>query len=256
MNTTMNIENNSTKAWVVIFGATSAIAYEVAKIHAERGYRIALIGRSPEKIEVLAQDLRVRGSKDLKTFICDLNDNSAHQHVINSIFELGIIDRILFAHGTLPNQKDIEDSVEATMQCIQDNALSTIRLLTLIAPKMVLQKRGLLAVISSVAGDRGRKSNYVYGASKGFLTRFCEGLRNRLLNDGVHVLTIKPGFVDTPMTAEFPKSGLWATPQKVGADITKAMDKKRNTIYTPWFWQCIMLIIQHIPEPIFKKLSL
>jgi decaprenylphospho-beta-D-erythro-pentofuranosid-2-ulose 2-reductase len=121
---------------------------------------------------------------------------------------------------------------------------------------MKQNETGTIAVISSVAGDRGRKSNYVYGSAKGGLTIFLQGLRNALSGSGVHVLTIKPGFVDTPMTNDFTKGLLWAKPEKVAKDIKRAIDKKKNIIYTPWFWRWIMLIIRLIPESVFKKMNL
>ena len=139
---------------------------------------------------------------------------------------------------------------------MQTNALSVISLLTLLANHFEQQRHGCIAVISSVAGDRGRQSNYVYGTAKGALSIFLQGLRNRLHKSGVQVLTVKPGFVDTPMTASLPKGPLWATPEKVAEDIDKAIENKRNVLYTPSFWFLIMAIIKSVPESIFKRLSL
>ncbi|MCG8081658.1 MAG: SDR family NAD(P)-dependent oxidoreductase, partial [Candidatus Thiodiazotropha taylori] len=136
------------------------------------------------------------------------------------------------------------------------NALTTISLLTNLANYFEAQQRGSIVVISSVAGDRGRQSNYVYGAAKGAVTIFLQGLRNRLTKSGVNVLTVKPGFVDTPMTADFPKGALWASSEKVAQDINKAIDAQKSVAYVPWFWRYIMLIIKSIPEMVFKKLSL
>jgi short-subunit dehydrogenase len=121
---------------------------------------------------------------------------------------------------------------------------------------MATQGHGAIAVIGSVAGDRGRASNYVYGTAKAGLAAFTQGLRQRLSKSNVQVLLIKPGFVDTPMTQEFKKGFLWASPDQVAKDICRAVEKRKNVLYTPWFWALIMLIIQHIPESIFKRLKL
>jgi short-subunit dehydrogenase len=137
------------------------------------------------------------------------------------------------------------------------NAVSTLALLTLLANRLEAQKHGTLAVISSVAGDRGRQSNYVYGAAKAAVTTFLGGLRQRLVKSGVAVLTIKPGFVDTPMTATIANKGaLWAQPDRVAVGIVQAIDRRRNIVYLPWFWRWIMLVIRHIPEALFKHLKL
>jgi short-subunit dehydrogenase len=162
----------------------------------------------------------------------------------------------LIAHGTLPDQKACEASVELLQQEIDNNGLSVVALCTRLANLMEPRGQGTIAVISSVAGDRGRQSNYVYGAAKGMVTRFLQGLRNRLARKGVQVLTIKPGFVDTPMTAAFPKGLLWAKPESVAQGIVAAVDRKKDVVYLPGFWCLIMMIIRHIPEFIFKKLSL
>jgi short-subunit dehydrogenase len=131
-----------------------------------------------------------------------------------------------------------------------------IALATVLANRFEAQRSGSIAVISSVAGDRGRQSNYVYGAAKGAVTLLLQGLRNRLSKSGVQVLTIKPGFVDTPMTAEFKKGALWAKPDDIAHGIVSAIDRRRDVVYLPGFWRLIMLIIRHIPEPIFKRMSL
>ena len=162
----------------------------------------------------------------------------------------------LIAHGTLPDQAECEASAALTRQALQVNALSVIELLTELANRLQAQGSGTLAVISSVAGDRGRKSNYVYGAAKGMVSIFLQGLRNRLHSHGVRVITIKPGFVDTPMTESFDKGVLWARPDRVARDIVSAIDKGRDVVYTPWFWRYILWVIRGIPEGVFKRLGL
>jgi short-subunit dehydrogenase len=162
----------------------------------------------------------------------------------------------LIAHGTLPDQQLTQRSVELTMKELSTNALSTISLLTLVANVFESQKSGAIAVITSVAGDRGRQSNYIYGSAKAMVTTFLSGLRQRLTPQGIAVITIKPGFVDTPMTKEFKKGLLWAQPQQVAKSIVKACEKGSSVIYTPSFWALIMLIIKIIPERIFQKLKI
>ena len=245
------------KKSLVIFGATSAIAQAVAANHAKEGYTLALVGRNQEKLDQIKAHLTTLGASDVSIHIHDLNHFDQHAELVSSLEKtVGAFDRVLFAQGTLPNQTDIQTTYEATAQCIQDNALNTISLVTPIANSMEQQKSGKIAIISSVAGDRGRQSNYIYGASKALITTFTAGLRNRLAASNVHVITIKPGFVDTPMTADIPKGALWAQPEDVAKDIGDGLEKNKNIIYTPWFWRYIMLIICHVPEFIFKKLKL
>ncbi len=163
---------------------------------------------------------------------------------------------MLIAHGTLPDQLACEQSVDVAVAEFNTNATSTISLMTLAANKLEAQHAGALAVISSVAGDRGRQSNYLYGAAKAAVSTFSSGLRQRLAKVGVAVVTIKPGFVDTPMTKDFRKGALWAKPEAVAAGIVHAIDRRSSVVYLPWFWSLIMLIIRHIPEPIFKRIKL
>ena len=242
---------------VLIIGATSAIAQEVAKIYAADGSRIFLVARNSQKLEQIAQDLSVRGAESVEVLSLDLADIERHEEIVTTTDKLlGVIDIVLIAHGTLPDQKACEVSVTDTLQELQINLLSTVSLLTLLANYFEKQGSGCIAVISSVAGDRGRQSNYVYGAAKGGLSVFLQGLRNRLSKAGVRVLTIKPGFVITPMTAEFRKGILWAQPKQVAEVIVYAVQKRKNAVYVPWFWRWIMLIIRNIPESIFKRMSL
>ena len=242
---------------VLIIGATSAIAQEVAKLYAESGSQLFLVARNEEKLEQVAQDLGVRGAAAVATHVCDLIDTACHNEILRIADKtLDGIDISLIAHGTLPEQKDCENSIEQTLQEFQINLISVVSVLTLLGNYFEQQGKGCIAVISSVAGDRGRQSNYVYGAAKGGLTVFLQGLRNRLSKKGVCVLTIKPGFVITPMTENFKKGILWAQPQQVARAIVCAVRKRKNVIYVPWFWRWIMFIIRNIPENIFKRMSL
>ena len=246
---------------IVIFGASSAIAAEAARLFAARGDDLFLVARSQSKLDAQIQDLKVRttgSSAVIASAVADLADATRHDALLDEATRaLGGLDVVLVAHGSLPDQKACEASVEQTLAEINTNALSVISIATLAANRFEPQKKGVIAVIGSVAGDRGRQSNYVYGAAKGMVAIFLEGLRNRLAKSGVAVVTIKPGFVDTPMTAQFEKKGpLWAQPQDVAAGIVKAIDRRADVVYLPGFWRLIMLVIRHIPEFIFKKLSL
>lgn len=243
--------------WLII-GATSAIAEATARLWATRGYSFFLAARDTRKLEIVKQDLTSRGAVRVEcgTFSADNNDT------LTAVFDeaaaaLGGLDGVLIAHGSLPDQSHCEQDLNLALKEIQTNGLSVIHLCAYAANYFETRKSGTIAVISSVAGDRGRKSNYVYGAAKGMVSIFLQGLRNRLAASNVQVLTIKPGFVDTPMTQSFDKSGaLWAQPEAIGSGIVSAVDRGRDVVYLPWFWACIMLVIKHVPEFIFKRMSL
>ena len=241
---------------VLIIGATSAIAHETAKCFARDGAELFLVARSAEKLTTVADDLKVRGAQRIETFVLDANELEQHTALLEeAIRSLNGLDMLLIAHGTLGDQQLCEKSVEQTLKELSTNALSVISLLTLSANYFEQQRRGCIAVISSVAGDRGRQSNYVYGTAKAAVSTFMQGLRNRLAKSGVAVLTIKPGFVDTPMTADKPKGLLFAQPGSVGQGIYTAMLQGKDVIYLPWFWRPIMFVVRSIPERIFKQLS-
>jgi short-subunit dehydrogenase len=242
---------------ILIIGATSAIAEATARIWAQRGDELFLVARNQEHLNVIAEDLKVRGSSGVHSYYMDANNFEEHLPMLDKAFGmLEKMDVVLIAHGTLSNQKECEHSVDLTMQEIKTNALSAIALLTHLANRFESQGSGTIAVISSVAGDRGRASNYVYGSAKAMVTAFTSGLRQRLYKSGVSVVTIKPGFVDTPMTEEFKKGLLWAKPEKVSKGIVVACDKKNDEAYVPGFWWGIMLAIRVIPEVIFRKVKL
>ncbi|UGQ45492.1 SDR family oxidoreductase [Massilia endophytica] len=242
---------------ILIVGATSAIAEAVARRYAGQGAALFLLARNAERLEALQQDLRIRGAAHVAHAIFDANDFEGHGAAIEQASAaMDGIDTVLIAHGTLSDQQACQRDVGLTLNELKTNALSVISLLTILANRFEAQRHGTLAVIGSVAGDRGRQSNYVYGAAKGMLAIFLQGLRNRLQKAGVQVLTIKPGFVDTPMTASFTKGALWAAPDAVAADIVKAIARGSDVLYTPFFWRGIMAIIKAVPESVFKKLSL
>lgn len=242
---------------VLIIGATSAIAENAARIWANVGCSLFLVARSQERLDVISKDLVVRGAVGVDQFCMDLTQLDGQDAMLNAAYAfLGEIDIALIAHGTLSNQAACESSPQLTLQEINTNALSVISLLTLLANHFEERKSGMIAVISSVAGDRGRQSNYVYGSAKAMVSAFTSGLRQRLAKSNVHVLTVKPGFVDTPMTKDFSKGPLWAKSHTVAYQIVKACNSKGGILYTPKFWWVIMGIIKLIPETIFMKLKL
>ena len=242
---------------VLVIGATSAIAEHCARIWAGRGNALYLVARNEERLKTIAADLRVRGASQADTYCVDLNDMGSHAALLDSAeAAMGGIDTVLIAHGTLSNQSACEQSVEETLSEIKTNALSTISPLTLVANRFEAKQAGTIAVISSVAGDRGRASNYVYGSAKAMVTAFTSGLRQRLHKSNVAVVTIKPGFVDTPMTAEFKKGLLWVKPAAVAAKIVKAIDTKKSEVYVPAFWWAVMAVIKAIPAAVFRRVSL
>lgn len=242
---------------ILIIGATSAIAQEVAKNYAKQGSELTLVGRNKTQLEIISQDLKVRGASKVNIISQDLNDFSHHQEIIDQAWlSSSAVDLALLAHGTLGDQEKAESDQQEFMSILNSNFISHASLLNLIAQKMKSQRQGTIAVISSVAGDRGKQSNYIYGAAQAAKSTMTDGLRNRLFPYGVHVITLKLGFVDSPMTKDFKKGPLWATPKNIADHIVKAIDKKKDSIYLPFFWQYIMLIIKNIPEFIFKKLKM
>lgn len=242
---------------VLIIGATSAIAEHCARIWAAKGDALHLVARNEQRVQTIAVDLKVRGASEVTTYCTDLNHMEKHVELLDKAEgSLGIVDIVLVAHGTLSKQKACELSVEETLEEIHTNALSTVSLLTLIANRFETKRNGTICVISSVAGDRGRASNYVYGSAKAMVTSFTSGLRQRLHKSNVAVVTIKPGFVDTPMTSEFKKGFLWANPNAVANSILKAIDSQKTEAYVPGFWWAIMMLIRIIPNKIFRKILL
>jgi decaprenylphospho-beta-D-erythro-pentofuranosid-2-ulose 2-reductase len=242
---------------LLIIGATSAIATAVARRYAQRGARIGLIARRADALDALAADLRVRGAAEVATWVLDANDIARHAGCLDAAWKrFDGVDHALLAHGVLPDQAECQASVAAALASFDTNARSVLALLTDLANRFERQGSGAIGVISSPAGDRGRASNYVYGAAKAAVSNLASGLRHRLAGKGVRVITILPGFVDTPMTAAFPKGALWATPERVAADIDHALAHGFGAVYTPWFWRWIMLLIMHVPERLFVRTRL
>lgn len=244
------------KKWIII-GATSAMAISTARLLAARGCGIGLLARDASKLEITASDLLARGAGRVEMAVWDASTDVLSQSVLGSMIQrLDGIDGVVVAHGTLTDQVRAQQDVGYALSEIGINALSTVSVCSHVANYFESRKSGSLVVISSVAGDRGRQSNYVYGASKAMVSTFLAGLRNRLAACNVHVMTVKPGFVDSPMTAHLPKGPLWATTDDVATAILRGIDARTDVLYAPWFWRYIMLIIQHVPEMIFKRMKL
>lgn len=242
---------------ILIFGATSAIAYETSKLFAKDGVSFYLCARDEVDLKRLSDDLKVRGAKDVwYSAFNALDDDSAISAIDNCLKKFPGLDSVLVAHGSLPDQNKCEANADETKKAIQINFTNIAVLLNYIANHFEKQGEGTIAVISSVAGDRGRQSNYVYGSAKGALTVFLSGLRHRLCKSGVKVITIKPGFVDTPMTVDYEKGLLFTKPAAVAKGIYNAMSKGKEVVYLPWFWRWIMLVIRSIPPKIFNKTKL
>ncbi len=242
---------------ILVLGATSGIAEATCRVWAAQGASLFLVARNAEKVAAVAADLRTRGARSVETAVADLDDTDIHADLLaHAINLLGGLDVAYLAHGVLGDQSGAEREFAQTAQILHTNLIAPVSLLTWLANFCVQRKAGVLAVLSSVAGDRGRKSNYVYGASKAGLSAFLAGLRNRVDREGVTVLTIKPGPVRTSMTASMKGSEKFADVDAVARTIVKAIDAKRDTLYVPFQWQPIMFVIRHIPERVFKKLNL
>lgn len=242
---------------LLIFGATSAIAYEAEKLFAADNCSLYLCARDEAALGRISNDLIVRGAPRVECSSFDALNRESIQNVITDCLDkYPELDGLLIAHGDLPDQKMCESDVDEMKRTVEINFLSVAEMLTIIGPHFEKIGKGSIAVISSVAGDRGRQSNYVYGSAKGALSVFLSGLRQRLAKFSVNVLTIKPGFVDTPMTAEYRKGFLFVKPDVVGRGIYNAIKRGKGVVYVPWFWWWIMLIIRNIPDRIFNKIKL
>jgi short-subunit dehydrogenase len=242
---------------ILITGATSAIAQEAARHFAADGDAFFLVGRDSDKLTAVADDLRARGAKEVETKVADLLDLARCSQLIDEAVEqLGGLDALLVAQGTLPDQASCEADPEQTLREFSLNAMGPIALLLKAAAYFETQRSGCLAVITSIAGVRGRRSNYVYGSAKAAVSTFLEGLRARMGDAGVSVVDIRPGFVDTPMTAHLPKKALFATAASVGERVYRAMGSGDAVVYAPWFWRWIALVIQLIPRSIFARLPI
>jgi len=243
---------------VLVLGATSAIAERWARLRAARGDRLLLVGRDPDKLVVVADDLRARGAGEVQTAQSDLADTAgAAERFAGFVDRLGGLDLTFVAYGTLGDQAQAQGDPVLLEQGLRVNFLSTAVWCELAAGALEKAGAGTLVAISSVAGDRGRRSNYAYGAAKAGLSVFLEGLAHRFAGTPVTVVAVKPGFVDTPMTAHLDRGGpLWASSDEVAVAIERAIERRRPSIYAPWFWWPIMAVIRNLPRPIFNRMKI
>ena len=242
---------------VLILGATSAIAEAAARIWASRGARLALVARNGERVEAIAADLKVRGASEVITVVLDCAVADAGAELDAIAGRLGEVDVVLVAYGVLGNQKHLEIDPQAVAELFRTNFTSAAAWCLAAARIFEEQKHGSLVVIGSVAGDRGRKSNYIYGSSKAGLGVLVQGIAHRLAHHGARAVLIKPGFVDTPMTAAVGRKGLlWAKPATIGEIIVRSAAKGGPIIYAPAFWRLVMYIIRIVPASIFHKSGL
>ncbi len=240
---------------ILVLGATSGIAEACVRLWAARGDRLFLVARNEQRLTSVAADATVRGASYAATAAADLNDTAAHAALLaHAADSLGGIDIAFLAFGVLGDAED--HSFAAAAPVLHTNLVAAASAVLWLADYFVGRRAGTLAVLSSVAGDRGRKSNYVYGASKAGLSALVDGLRNRIDREGVRVMTIKPGPVRTAMTESVKGSAKFADVQKVAATLVAAIDKGTDVVYVPGMWRVIMAVVRAVPERIFKKLNL
>jgi short-subunit dehydrogenase len=243
------------QSWVIL-GASSSMARAFARQVAAQGADVFLAGRDMDDLERMATDCHLRGALVAEALKFDARKPAGFGAIYDRLgTQEGALNVAVFV-GSMPDQADIDKDPALIDGTIMDSFTGPARFLQGFAPMMEGRSSGTVVGVASVAGDRGRIGNYVYGAAKAGFATYLSGLRNRLTRAGGHVVTVKPGFTDTGMTWGIEGMFLVASPDDVASDILKAVKKKKNTIYTPFFWRYIMLIITHIPEAIFKKMSI
>lgn len=241
---------------VLLIGATSAIGRALSRELAARGARLHLAARNDPEVERIAADLRIRYDIPVSCSHFDAADSSSHSAVVaDAAAALAPLDLVVITIGEIGNQARAEAEMDVARRMIESNYTGIVSVLTHVANRLEQQRHGTIVVLSSVAADRGRRANYVYGSAKGGLERFLQGLRARLAIANVRVLTVKPGLVDTRMTFGRPGMVLVASPQRVALTIIRAIDRKRSVIYVPWFWFWIMLAVRAMPERLFRRLK-
>ena len=242
---------------IVIIGATSSIAEHCARLWVQdRVVDLVLVARDRVRAERVAADLRVRGPQSRVEVVTSGFLDAAEIENTSGAVWAGGVDLVLVAHGMLPDQAGCEQDLNACRAALDVNAISPVLFAEAFARRMATQNRGTVAVIGSVAGDRGRKSNYVYGAAKGLVDRYLQGLRHRFAGSGVKIAVIKPGPTDTPMTAHLKGSTKLASVEAVARDIVDALARGKEVIYVPGKWRVIMLVIRHLPGFVFNKMNI
>ena len=242
---------------IAIFGATSSIATDVSKLYAAHNYEMFLVGRDELKLESLAGLMSQLGSPLVRTWSMDFANFENNVGVTQEIFQtLSSVDVVLVAHGTLPDNNLVAASSSKSWYEIKVNVISTIAILNEVANEMDKQGAGTIAVITSVAGDRLRASNYFYGSMKKMISVYLDNLRMRFQNSAVNVVNLKPGPVDTPMTESLRKSMFWSKSEDIARDIIQSINDGVSEKYVPGYWKWIMILIKLIPDPIFRKLKI
>ncbi len=241
--------------YILIIGAKSDIARSLAKIYAENNYNLYLAGRNINELEEFSNTLKEKNGIEIKLKEFDIVEFNKHEEFYKSLEERPF--GVILVAGFYPEQKKAELDWEISLKSINVNYAGPISILNIAASEMEKKQKGFIVGVSSVSGDRGRQKNYIYGSSKAGLSTYLSGLRNRLFKKGVHVLTVKPGFVETKMTKglNLPKK-FTAQPSEVAKDIFNAQQNKKDILYTRWIWKYIMIVIKSIPEFIFKKTNI
>ena len=239
---------------VLIFGATSAIAQAIARPLAADRAGFALVGRDEGRLAIVRDDLLTRGATNVTTHVLSYGEYAVYAPLIDAATSaLGGLTTVIVAHGELTEQERAQREPEYLVQQLNVNLVSPAVAISVAANRLEKQGSGTIIVLGSVAGARGRRNNYAYGTAKAALATFSEGLRSQLAGSGVRVMLVKPGRVDTPMTAHFPNRTLFSSPDRVARDVVRAMSRGRDVIYTPWYWRYIMLVIRLLPGALFKR---
>lgn len=243
---------------IIAIGATSTICKHLLAEYVKEKDNVILLGRSETELKKIAHELRSKnGANAVSIRIFDSNGLSDHQQLISQIFQsFGHIDTCIVATGSLGDQMEARSSNDRQFKIINSNFVGIISILSGIANHMEERRKGAIVVLSSVAGDRGRQSNYVYGSAKSGMNAYLSGLRNRLHSASICVLTVKLGFTNTRMIEDLPKSKLAVSPDYAAKQIAKAIRARRDVIYVPFFWRYIMLLIKSLPESLFKRTKL
>ncbi len=240
---------------VLILGASSDIGFAIAKKFASEKYDVQLAGRSVESLKAHQSDLQVRYQVNCTLHSFDAMDFSTHASFYESLSPKP--DVTIYVIGYMNDNEKVISDWNESLRTIQTNYSGAVSILNIVAADYAKKGKGTIVGISSVAGNRGRQSNYIYGSAKAAFTAYLSGLRNKLYHNGVHVMTVLPGFVNTKMTENLKlPAALTAQPEEVGEAVYNGVKKKKDVIYVKWFWKYIMKIITNIPEPMFKKKKL